>query len=418
MNLFKIKRTAASALPLLSGALAILLAVSIILAPESSFAASLQGVKLWWTLVFPALLPFLILSEMLSASGFVHALGVLLSPLMTRLFRLPGAGGWTLALGLTAGFPAGAESAAKLHKQGGVSADAAARLASLAHFASPVTIVIVIGTALLHSPVSGYVLLCVHWAAGLLAGVTAARLPRRAGPAPAGEAAPAAPGSAAAGETPPGRTRASLPARMHRAAADARAADGRSFGKLLGEAVTAAVSRLMVVGGFIIIFAVAVNILGALLPQLPAALAPALLEMHLGANALAGSPFPAGPQPSTSTLGLALMSAALGWSGICAQLQAVTALRPANAALRPFAVQRALHALYAFALTPLCWKPLSAAAMQALPASAGADGSVRTQAGSLWSFIPGLLGLQALLLIVLTLVSAIVYVIYRRRPAG
>lgn len=132
--------------------LAMLLATAIISSPESSFNASLQGLKLWWTLVFPALLPFLMLSEMLSASGFVHAIGVLLEPLMKLVFRLPGSAGWTLALGMTSGFPGGAHGAVQLHQQGEISGRDAGRLASLAHFASPVTLLIVVGAAMLHSP--------------------------------------------------------------------------------------------------------------------------------------------------------------------------------------------------------------------------------------------------------------------------
>lgn len=127
MNNFKIRRFTSASVPFLSGAVAIVLAIAIILSPESSFRASLQGLKLWWTLVFPALLPFLMLSEMLTATGFVHGLGVLLEPVMTRIFRLPGSGGWTLALGMTAGFPAGAGGVQLLHKQGSITDKEAGR---------------------------------------------------------------------------------------------------------------------------------------------------------------------------------------------------------------------------------------------------------------------------------------------------
>ncbi|WP_025698020.1 nucleoside recognition domain-containing protein, partial [Paenibacillus durus] len=155
MNL-NIARMAKKSAPFLSGGLAMLLAAAIISSPESSFNASLQGLKLWWTLVFPALMPFLMLSEMLSASGFVHAIGVLLEPLTRLVFRLPGSAGWTLALGMTSGFPGGAQGAAQLYRQGEISDREAGRLASLTHFASPVTLLIVVGASMLHSPAAGY----------------------------------------------------------------------------------------------------------------------------------------------------------------------------------------------------------------------------------------------------------------------
>lgn len=171
---FRSRRFLSGSAPFIPGAAAILLAIAIIIAPEASFKASLTGLTLWWTLVFPALLPFLILSEMLSASGFVHGIGVLLEPLMKRCFRLPGAGGWTLVLGLTAGFPAGAGGVMQLHKQGDITDKEAGRLAAIVHYASPVTLLIVVGTAFLHSPAAGYALLAIHWLSGIAAGILSA----------------------------------------------------------------------------------------------------------------------------------------------------------------------------------------------------------------------------------------------------
>lgn len=171
---FRSRRFLSGSAPFIPGAATILLAIAIIIAPEASFKASLTGLTLWWTLVFPALLPFLILSEMLSASGFVHGIGVLLEPLMKRCFRLPGAGGWTLVLGLTAGFPAGAGGVMQLHKQGDITDKEAGRLAAIVHYTSPVTLLIVVGTAFLHSPAAGYALLAIHWMSGLAAGILSA----------------------------------------------------------------------------------------------------------------------------------------------------------------------------------------------------------------------------------------------------
>ncbi|NUU64477.1 nucleoside recognition protein [Paenibacillus agri] len=410
----KIRRLGVRSIPFLSGMLAILLAAAIVASPESSFAASLQGLKLWWSLVFPALLPFLMLSEMLTASGFVHGIGVLLEPLMTRVFRLPGAGGWTLALGATAGFPGGAGGVLQLHKQGSLTGKEAGRLASLVHFASPVTLLIVIGAALLHNPAAGYSLLVLHWLAGLLAGFTAARL----GWQPSKPPAPA---------TVSHSKRDSLYHRVTNAAAHARAQDGRSFGKLLGEAVGNAVQNLMVVGGYIIMFAVIINILVRLFPGLPAALPASLLELHLGTQALTGINETAGanaassPNGTAGILGFALLSAALGWSGICAQLQVLTLLKSAGIRLLPFAAVRLLHGSYAFVLTLLLWKPLMSLQEKSLPTFTGTQilpaGDVQTY--TLWSAFPQLLGVQIALLALLMLLSGAVYLFTTlRRRSG
>lgn len=398
MNNFKMRRFTSASVPFLSGAVAIVLAIAIILSPESSFQASLQGLKLWWTLVFPALLPFLMLSEMLTATGFVHGLGVLLEPVMTRIFRLPGAGGWTLALGMTAGFPAGAGGVQLLHKQGSITDKEAGRLASIAHFASPVTLLIVVGVAFLHSPAAGYTLLAIHWISGLAAGVTATLLTGR-------------PKTEAPVVVPSQRKTASLPRRMHQAVSEARARDDRGFGKLLGESVSTAVQSLMVIGGYMIMFAVVINIATSLVPQLPPALAASFLEIHLGANALTSELTAPHDFSSMGITGLALLSAALGWSGICGQLQALTLLKRAKISFLPYAAVRLLHGVFAFAFTLLLWTPLMNLRETVLPAVAGpevAESTATLGALNVWNVVPQLLGLQSLLLLVIIALSAAV----------
>lgn len=398
----KMRRLASRTTPFLGGFIAILLAAAIAASPESSFAASMQGLKLWWSLVFPALLPFLILSQMLTASGFVHGFGVLLEPLMNRVFRLPGAGGWTLALGATAGFPGGAQGAAQLHKQGHFTGIEAGRLASLVHLTSPVTLLIVIGSALFHQPATGYSLLALHWLSGLLAGLLAPRLGRW----------PKQPQNAEVDRQRSG----SLFKRMVRAGAEARRQDGRSFGKLLGESVSSSVQNLMIVGGYIIMFSVVIRTITDFFPQLSAALTSALLELHLGAQAVTDLTREAAaseliPASHSGLVGFALLSAALGWSGICAHLQVLTLMKPAGLRYLPFAAIRLLHAGCAFILTLLLWRPLLSLQERALPALAASDvlPIQVLQPYTIWNLVPQLLGLHILMLVLLLMLSGIVY---------
>lgn len=397
MNNIKIRRITSRSTPYLSGALAILLAIAIIISPESSFEASLQGLKLWWTLVFPALLPFLMLSEMLTASGLVHGFGVLLEPLMKKVFRLPGASGWTLALGITAGFPGGAGGVQQLHKQGSISNEEAARLASLTHFASPVTLLIVVGIAFLHSPPAGYFLLVIHWISGLLASYTDTLFKGRPVPSDLRHT---------------NSKRRNLFSRIQLATAEARARDGRGFGKLLGESVANAVQNLMVVGGYMIMFAVVIHILTTVLPALPAAIPAGLLEIHLGADAISKGLTAVGTG-AFGILGLASLSAALGWSGLCAQLQVLTMLKEANIRFLPYAAVRLMHGLYAFLLTLLLWRPIMTISEASLPtlASSQAAPPASFDSAFVWSAVPQLLSLHSLILIILLALSTGIYVV-------
>lgn len=410
MSPIKIQRITSGAAPFAGGAAAILLAIAIVSAPEASFAASLQGLKLWWTLVFPALLPFLILSEMLTASGAVHGFGVMLEPLMKRVFRLPGASGWTLALGMTAGFPAGAGAVMQLHKQGSITDKEAGRLASLAHYASPVTVLIVVGAAFLHSPASGYALLAIHWLAGLSAGCTSTLFAGRTRL------------QSTALQEQAHRKKTSLLTRIYRAAADARAQDGRSFGRLLGESVGSSVQNLMIVGGYMIIFAVVIHIAASALPQLPQALVSSLLEIHLGSYALTRGAADLSAFSSMDALTAAWLSAALAWSGICGQLQALTLLKQAGVRYLSYAAIRLLHGVYAFLLTLLLWKPLLNLQKNVQPVMSVPDEhlpAVTLTPVTVWTTMPQLAGLQALILLLLLALSAAVYITASlRRPSA
>jgi nucleoside recognition membrane protein YjiH len=74
--------------------------------PGPGFEAAVRGIGIWWDVLFPALFPFLVISEMLLGFGIVHFLGTLLDPLMRPLFRIPGIGGFVVAMGFASGYPA------------------------------------------------------------------------------------------------------------------------------------------------------------------------------------------------------------------------------------------------------------------------------------------------------------------------
>jgi sporulation integral membrane protein YlbJ len=204
--------------------LSILLVASIITKPDAAFQASLQGLTVWWNIVFPGLLPFLTLLELMLAFGAVHALGTLLHPLMHKLFRLPGETGVAVAIGWTGGFPCGAEAAAALRKSNSLTVKQGNRLLAMSHLPSPLFMLLVVGTGFLHRPELGIAIALIVWLAALLPALIAARFTR------------SEPGQATADRQAVGILR-----RAAQAMREARERDGRTFGKLLGDAVSVAV---------------------------------------------------------------------------------------------------------------------------------------------------------------------------------
>lgn len=98
-------------------ALAVLLTLALVVYPKIVFEAASDGMKLFFNVVFPSLLPFFILSEIMLGLGVVHFIGVLFEPLMRPLFNVPGEGAFVLSMGLAAGYPVDAVITARFRRQ-------------------------------------------------------------------------------------------------------------------------------------------------------------------------------------------------------------------------------------------------------------------------------------------------------------
>ncbi|WP_416297367.1 nucleoside recognition domain-containing protein [Paenibacillus illinoisensis] len=382
---------------------ALLLVVAVVVSPKDAFDASIQGLDIWWKIIFPAMLPFLMLSQMLTAFGFTDALGVLLGPLMQRWFRLPGEAGLALAVGMCGGFPAGADTASRLVRDQQITGKQAIILVAAAHFTNPMMIILVIGAAFLHQPAAGYFLLMIHWLSGWIAAIIAIRFNRSHY-------------KQSTTVSPPKRSQhQGLWFQMMNAAREAQARDGRGFGKLLGDTVSHAVQTLMMTGGYIIGFAVFIRLLGLYItPGSSAALWPSVLEVHLGTYHLSQTPW-------APLLTISLIAAVLGWGGLCSHLQVSAVMKSAGMAGKSmiyFAAVRFLHALTAFSLSVFLWIPFSRYSAEVwapfwpsagadettlLPMQSQLEGSTAA-AEILWSSFPAVcIGLAIILAVMISL---------------
>ena len=139
--------------------------------PDVVLAASRAGLLLWFNNVMPALLPFIIITNLLMNLGFAEFLGKFLAPLMYKIFNLPGKCSVALIAGLTSGYPIGAKIVHELRKNSSISRQDAQHLLAFCNNAGPLFILGVVGIGFFDSKSIGYLLWAGHVLAALVIGI-------------------------------------------------------------------------------------------------------------------------------------------------------------------------------------------------------------------------------------------------------
>lgn len=340
---------------LLLGAAALFLVVSLVMYPETAFQSSLEGLKIWWEVVFPALLPFFIASEILMGFGVVHFLGVLLEPFMRPIFRVPGTGAFVMAMGLASGYPIGAKLTTRLREQKLITRSEGERLVSFTNTADPLFMFGAVAVGFFHDVSLGVTLAIAHYAASLLTGF-AMRFHD-----PHGESSPAI-----------ARTNEFFLVRAVKAMHRARLRDGRSLGTLIGDAVMNSINTLLMVGGTIIIFSVIIKIMSLIhvtavltniisfifVPlgfpvEMTQPIVSGLFEITLGSQA--ASQF---KDSVPMIYVMAIVSSIIAWSGLSVHAQVATLLSKTDIRYAPYLCARVIHGVLAGIITVIIWNPV------------------------------------------------------------
>ena len=108
-----------------------------LLFPERVLADSLAGVNLWFHTILPALLPFIILSDVLIRGNAVSFLMRPFSGFFRHLLGLSAEGGYVWLLGLFCGFPMGARLTGDMYRQNRITKAEADYLLTFSNQSSP-----------------------------------------------------------------------------------------------------------------------------------------------------------------------------------------------------------------------------------------------------------------------------------------
>jgi sporulation integral membrane protein YlbJ len=329
------------------------IAISIIIYPKEVFAASLRGLTMWWEIVFPSLLPFFIVSEMLIGLGVVSFLGILLEPFMRPIFRVPGVGGFVWAMGLASGFPAGAKFTARLRQEGQLTAIEAERLVSFTNSSNPLFMSGAIAVGFFGDATLGLLLMTSHYLGNICVGLIMRFHGKEKQKVASSEY--------------------HLPSirKAFSALYQTRSREYRPIGKLLGDSVNHSIQTLLMIGGFIIIFSVLNKILSVvhITQSLSAIISLLLIPFHIPSELslplLSGLfEITLGSQMASETTGASLFnqviitSFVLAFSGFSVQAQVASILADTDIRFQPFFIARIFHGCFAAFFTLLFWDSL------------------------------------------------------------
>lgn len=343
----------------------VFITVSMVQYPKESFDSAIMGLNLWWNVVFPALLPFFILSEILMGLGVVHFIGVLLEPLMRPLFNVPGVGAFALSMGLASGYPMDAVITCKFRKNKMCNAVEAERLLSFTNTADPLFMFGAVAVGMFGMPELGATIALAHYLSSFLVGIIfrfhGCHRDKNQDDQPVQESG-------------------NIIIRALRALYAARQEDKRSLSQLLGDSVKSSMNTALLIGGFIIIFSVflrilsivgVTNFLNALFVgflhligfdgSLSSAMVSGLFEIDLGTLAASQADAPLVEKA-------AIASAIIAWSGLSVHGQVASIVIESGIRMTPYMVARLLHAILAAVITLLLLGPAqSVAKMMTVP---------------------------------------------------
>ena len=148
----------------------LIITVFCIIFPNDMLNSTKSALNLWYSVIVPSLLPFLIISDLLQQTAITKFFSRLLSPIMNKIFHLPGISSMAVFLGMTGGYPVGAKVTADLRNKNLISYSDAKHLIAFTNNAGPLFLSAAIGIGLYKSPNIGFLLILSHYFSALLVG--------------------------------------------------------------------------------------------------------------------------------------------------------------------------------------------------------------------------------------------------------
>ncbi len=203
----------------------------LVLFSSTNLNSAREGLVLWANSVVPTLFPFFVATELLNHTNFIPMLGKYLNKFMRPIFKVPGEGAYAFLMGLISGYPVGAKIVCHLREQGLCTKDEGERMLAFTNNSGPLFIIGTVGISLFSNQTVGIILLVTHILACITVGIVL------------------------------GFTKKKDNIRWERYSINTRQKDEKTLGGILGESIKNAISTILMIGGFVVIFSIIISIL-------------------------------------------------------------------------------------------------------------------------------------------------------------
>ena len=138
--------------------------------PQKYTSSITSGFLLFANAVFPGLFPFLVLTKILSSLGAIDKIANKLSKLTSRFFKVSGIASYVFLISSLCGYPMGAKTTEDLLSSGKITNEEAPYIFMLSSVSGPMFIIGAIGSGMLKNTKAGLIVYMAHIIAGLICG--------------------------------------------------------------------------------------------------------------------------------------------------------------------------------------------------------------------------------------------------------
>jgi len=147
------------------------LIISIIISPTKYISASLDGISVWTFNVLPCVLPFMILTKILSSLETTEKFSKKFFSPIGKIYGTSPLAGYTFIVSIISGYPVGSKIICDLYENNKISKNDAIKMTSFCSNSGPMFIIGSVGCLMLNDYLAGVIILISHIISALLNGL-------------------------------------------------------------------------------------------------------------------------------------------------------------------------------------------------------------------------------------------------------